>query len=234
MANNPRVASLLRQVALSFQNRIKPFRNSFSLIFFSLLFGFLLANIFGTFLNVFRDIVFWDGFIILGILFFVEITNYLTYHPFSGSFGLGVRWDGGQSPPQPRPWPGAVVGSAPHPIEPMHPKGCKAVHLEGMQEGAGAPTTRSTERLASRRGWGEVPSPPAPDASPVRLGRASGASDASLASLERDAQDAREGRSRQLVSNAAIANRGVIYRVVNSFKLGLLLGFFVEAFKVGS
>ena len=125
MANNPRVASLLRQVALSFQNRIRPFRDSFSLILFSLLFGFLLANIFGTFLNVLRDAISWDGFVILGIVLFVEITNYLTYHPF-------------------------------------------------------------------------------------------------------------RGRSRQFAFNATIANREVIYRIVNSFKIGLLLGFFVEAFKVGS
>ncbi|BDA51826.1 hypothetical protein COCOBI_pt-1140 (chloroplast) [Coccomyxa sp. Obi] len=115
----------MRQVALSFQNRIRPFRDSFSLILFSLLFGFLLANIFGTFLNVLRDAVSWDGFVILGIVLFVEITNYLTYQPL-------------------------------------------------------------------------------------------------------------KGRSRQLTSNAAIANREVIYRIVNSFKIGLLLGFFVEAFKVGS
>ena len=121
----PRVASLLRQVALSFQNRIRPFRDSFSLILFSLLFGFLLANIFGTFLNVLRDAISWDGFVILGIVLFVEITNYLTYHPF-------------------------------------------------------------------------------------------------------------RGRSRQFASNATIANREVIHRIVNSFKIGLLLGFFVEAFKVGS
>nr|YP_009106167.1 hypothetical chloroplast RF20 [Paradoxia multiseta]AIT94970.1 hypothetical chloroplast RF20 [Paradoxia multiseta] len=155
MANNPRVASLLRQVALSFQNRIRPFRDSFSLILFSLLFGFLLANIFGTFLNVLRDAVSWDGFVILGILLFVEITNYSTYHPLRGSMATPSMAGGGQR-------------------------------------------TRSAIRRT-----------------PVRPGQ-------------------RGGRSRQLTSNAAIVNREVIYRIVNSFKIGLLLGFFVEAFKVGS
>ena len=51
---------------------------------------------------------------------------------------------------------------------------------------------------------------------------------------EKTAEFCQGGRSRQLASNAAIVNREVIYRIVNSFKIGLLLGFFVEAFKVGS
>ena len=82
MGNNPRIATLLRQIALSVQNRIRPFRRSFSTILFSLLFGFLLANIFGTFLGVLRNAIAWDGFVILGIVLFVEATNYLTYYPF--------------------------------------------------------------------------------------------------------------------------------------------------------
>jgi hypothetical protein len=125
MANNPRAAALLRQVALAFQNRVRPFRRSFSIILFSLLFGFLFANIFGTFLNVLRNAIAWDGFVIVGILMFVEVTNYLTYHPFKSS-------------------------------------------------------------------------------------------------------------SNQIVYDATKTNKEVICRIVNSFKMGLLLGFFVEAFKVGS
>ena len=179
MANNPRVASLLRQVSLSFQNRIRPFRDSFSLILFSLLFGFLLANIFGTFLNVLRDVVSWDGFVILGIVLFVEIINYSTYHPLRGSMG----WGRGPATP-------SMAGG-------------------GQRSRSAIRQTRPTERLG-----GAGPPPRAP-VSPVRPGQ-------------------QGGRSRQLASNAAIVNREVIYRIVNSFKIGLLLGFFVEAFKVGS
>lgn len=125
MANNPRAATLLRQVAVSFQNRARPFRHSFSIILFSLLFGFLLANIFGTFLAVLRNSIPWDGFVIFGILLFVETTNWLTYRPFKGP-------------------------------------------------------------------------------------------------------------SQQTAYEAVKTNKNVMCRIVNSFKIGLLLGFFVEAFKVGS
>lgn len=125
MGNNPRAATLLRQLALSFQNRIKPFRDSFSTILFFLLFGFLLANIFGTFLGVLRNAIAWDGFVILGVVLFVEVTNYLTYYQV-------------------------------------------------------------------------------------------------------------KSRSSQIDSNASKTSKEIMYRLVNSFKIGLLLGFFIEAFKVGS
>ena len=125
MGNNLRAATLLSQVALSFQNRIRPFRSYFSTILLSLLFGFLLANIFGTFLGVLRNAIAWDGFVILGILFFVEVTNYLIYHPL-------------------------------------------------------------------------------------------------------------KSRSHQIAFDSAKRKKEMMYRIVNSFKIGLLLGFFVEAFKVGS
>lgn len=125
MENNFRAATLLSQVALSIQNRIRPFRRSFSIILFSLLLGFLVANIFGTFLGVLRNAIAWDGFVILGIVFFVEVTNYVIYHPL-------------------------------------------------------------------------------------------------------------KNRSQQIASDAIKTNKEVTCRIVNSFKIGLLLGFFVEAFKVGS
>lgn len=37
-----------------------------------------------------------------------------------------------------------------------------------------------------------------------------------------------------VVSFASTGNRNVFWRLTNNFKVGLLLGFFVEAFKVGS
>lgn len=125
MGNSPRAATLVRRVVLSFQNRTTPFRRFFPLILFSMLFGFLLANIFGTFLEGLRNVVAWDGFVILSILLFVETTNYFTYHSSND-------------------------------------------------------------------------------------------------------------RSLQRVPTTFAANKEQVCRVVNSFKIGLLLGFFVEAFKVGS
>ena len=52
---------------------------SFSLVLFSALLGFLVANIFGTFLTTLRNYVVWDGFIIVGLVVFVETINLSVY-----------------------------------------------------------------------------------------------------------------------------------------------------------
>lgn len=127
MAINSRVATLLRQSALAFQGRARPFRGSFPLVLLSLLLGFLLANVFGTILNLLRAKLAWDGFVLLGVVLLVEATSCLTY------------------------------------CDPL----CRV-------------------------------------------------------SLERGA------------SLGPLANAMTSWRIVNSFKIGLLLGFFVDAFKVGS
>ncbi|RYE22842.1 MAG: DUF565 domain-containing protein [Sphingobacteriaceae bacterium] len=45
-----------------------------------LLIGFLVGNLFGTFLNTIRKYIMWDGFIILFLITFIEILNYNIYH----------------------------------------------------------------------------------------------------------------------------------------------------------
>ena len=57
-------------------------KKSFSLVLFSALLGFLVANIFGTFLTPLRDYVTWDGFIIVGLVVFVETINLSVYKVF--------------------------------------------------------------------------------------------------------------------------------------------------------
>lgn len=91
----------------------------------SLFFGFLLANIFGTFLGILRCAAIWDGFVIFGLVVFVELISCARYQTLQ-----------------------------PPPID--------------------------------------------------------------------------------VVSFASTRNRDLFWRFTNNFKIGLLLGFFVEAFKVGS
>jgi len=138
-----RGSNLLRRIGFLLLGRIKIFQNSFSILLLAAFFGFILANIFGTFLMMFRNVLFWDGFIIFGLVFLVEIANYLTYHSLERRF-LGF-------------FPSPVIIEAtilcnPLPLLPPFEKGVSGVRV----------------------------------------------------------------------------------RIVNNFKVGLLLGFFVEAFKVGS
>nr|YP_009106403.1 hypothetical chloroplast RF20 [Fusochloris perforata]AIT95223.1 hypothetical chloroplast RF20 [Fusochloris perforata] len=55
------------------------FFNFFSIGLFFLFFGFLLGNIFGTFLNILRDFFIWDGLIVCFLILLCELTNYNIY-----------------------------------------------------------------------------------------------------------------------------------------------------------
>lgn len=54
-------------------------KKNFVIYIFLLFFGFICGNLFGTFLNFFRYLISWDGFIIIFIILIIEFINYLTY-----------------------------------------------------------------------------------------------------------------------------------------------------------
>ena len=47
----------------------------------SFYFGFVIGNLFGTFLNFLRNKIFWDGVILLITILFLELINFLIYNP---------------------------------------------------------------------------------------------------------------------------------------------------------
>ncbi len=64
------------------------FKEVFSFALFTLFFGFLIGNLFGTFLNTLRSFIFWDGFIIFIILFIMEFLNFILYNKAKRFFFL--------------------------------------------------------------------------------------------------------------------------------------------------
>ena len=64
------------------------FQTSFSSSIFFLFFGFLFGNLFGTFLTWIRTLIPWDGFIVISLLFFIEVISYIRYHNAGRSFLL--------------------------------------------------------------------------------------------------------------------------------------------------
>ena len=76
----PRIANYLIFFIRSFQGRVLLFQKSFATVLFALFVGFLLANIFGTFLGALRSFAIWDGFVIFGLVLFVELISYAIYH----------------------------------------------------------------------------------------------------------------------------------------------------------
>lgn len=51
-----------------------------------LLIGFLIGNLFGTFLNTIREHITWDGVIVLVLIVVIEILNYNVYHNTDRAF----------------------------------------------------------------------------------------------------------------------------------------------------
>lgn len=167
---------------------MKTLTKDFSLILFSTLSGFLLANLFGTFLTALRQYVVWDGCIIIGLVVLIEATNLFVYKPFKY---VALR--------------DVVVREAQREVQGVLPPNV----TEDLKDLV-APTkvTRFARRVKELY-------TPSSDTFKVSTLFSVGAIHRIGETLQK-----RGGR--------------LLCQLVNSFKLGLLLGFFVEAFKVGS
>ena len=144
-----------------------------------LLFGFLVGNVFGTFLNTLRFFFIWDVFIIFILIGLLEVLNYTVYNAKNPRISLSPFW-----PPS-----GPLRG---------HPE---------PATGAGRSGQEQTEGLYVR---------------PTGTGRGRGPF---------------QSRTNRRFVRAATRNLVPVKFVVqflNFFKIGLMIGFFVDAFKVGS
>ena len=82
MKNLTRIAFFIRKSCFYLQRKNSFFKEVFSFALFTLFFGFLIGNVFGTFLNTIRSFIRWDGFIIFIILFIMEFYNCFLYNRF--------------------------------------------------------------------------------------------------------------------------------------------------------
>lgn len=80
MRSETRLSLFFKTLLGSFKEKFFFFQNSFSSAIFFLFLGFLGGNLFGTFLTAIRTLVPWDGFIVLSLLFFIELISYIRYH----------------------------------------------------------------------------------------------------------------------------------------------------------
>src|ERR1700694_1270485 len=81
MKSNPRLLGVLMGGQFQIERKVNGLNTFFSITLFCLFLGFVLGNLFGTFLVGFRNVFHWDGFIIFSILGFIELVNYGIYHP---------------------------------------------------------------------------------------------------------------------------------------------------------
>ena len=79
MKINTNFLKILTSLIFSNQIHINFFEKKFTLSIFFLFFGFICGNLFGTFLNFFRNVIYWDGMIILIIILVIEFIHFLNY-----------------------------------------------------------------------------------------------------------------------------------------------------------
>ena len=80
MNYNTKLSSFLINIEKTIFQKILFFEIYFAKGIFFLFFGFLLGNLFGTFLNIFRKLIIWDGFMVGIILLAEEFISYLIYN----------------------------------------------------------------------------------------------------------------------------------------------------------
>lgn len=168
-------------------SKIIPKKESFSNGIFFLFVGFVIGNLFGTFLPSIRFFFSWDGFIVLFLLFFIEFISYIRYRGKSRFFL--ILWNFSRS---------TSSGE----------QGISFWNID-LQ----LPILFVQKRFSTPQG-----------------GRENGSFD-----LEQQ----KSGREiPELGSSAATFLDGWIpfsrYKSLNYFKIGFLLGFFIDAYKVGS
>nr|YP_009105167.1 hypothetical chloroplast RF20 [Edaphochlorella mirabilis]AIT93791.1 hypothetical chloroplast RF20 [Edaphochlorella mirabilis] len=76
---NTRLLIIFKQLLIKIKKSFFVYNTTISLGLFFLFFGFLLGNLFGSFLTFLRQFIIWDGFIIAFLLIIIECINFFNY-----------------------------------------------------------------------------------------------------------------------------------------------------------
>ncbi len=79
MNSNTKFSRLISELVIRSRKKLWVFKNIVTVSIFTLFFGFVCGNLFGTFLNYFRNFVQWDGLIISLTILIIEFINYLNF-----------------------------------------------------------------------------------------------------------------------------------------------------------
>lgn len=91
----------INKIKIKIQTKILIFQSIVIFSLFSLFLGFVMGNLFGTFLNSFRNLINWDGLIISLTILIIEFINYLNYKKktfFEKSYFVAVNFNSPKSP----------------------------------------------------------------------------------------------------------------------------------------
>lgn len=96
MNSNTKFFRLISELAIRSRKKLWVFQNIVTVSIFTLFFGFVCGNLFGTFLNYFRNFVQWDGLIISLTILIIEFINYLNFR-FTKKVSFETSDNGSQS-----------------------------------------------------------------------------------------------------------------------------------------
>lgn len=169
MNSNTKFFQLISELAIQSRKKLWIFQNIVTVSIFTLFLGFVCGNLFGTFLNYFRNFVSWDGIIISLTILVIEFINYLNFS-FNKSSSNNLINE-------------TKLTEAP---------------LNRNNQSFQAIQNQSNEQTKDLRSY-------------------------SIPLL----------KSRSVIKFPALDKRHGV-KILNFYKIGLLLGFFIDAFKVGS
>ena len=86
-----RIVFFINQLKVYLNRKFFFFKEVFSFALFTLFVGFLIGNLFGTFLNTIRYFIFWDGLIVFIILSIMELLNFLLYNKAKRFFVISQK-----------------------------------------------------------------------------------------------------------------------------------------------
>jgi len=86
-----RIVFFINQLKVYLNRKNSFFKEVFSFALFTLFVGFLIGNLFGTFLNTIRSFIFWDGLIIFIILSIMELLNFILYNKAKRFFVISQK-----------------------------------------------------------------------------------------------------------------------------------------------
>jgi len=86
-----RIVFFINQLKVYLNRKNSFFKEVFSFALFTLFVGFLIGNLFGTFLNTIRSFIFWDGLIIFIILSIMEVLNFILYNKAKRFFVISQK-----------------------------------------------------------------------------------------------------------------------------------------------
>ncbi len=86
-----RIVFFINQLKVYLNRKFFFFKEVFSFALFTLFVGFLIGNLFGTFLNTIRYFIFWDGLIVFIILSIMELLNFILYNKAKRFFVISQK-----------------------------------------------------------------------------------------------------------------------------------------------